>query len=51
MTTFIWNITLEILKNFFFKKKFYLFLKYRKIYVFIFVCNNIKGQMFNQNHM
>ena len=43
MTAFIWNITLE--------KKIYLFLKYQKIYVFIFVCNNIEGQMFNQNHM
>ena len=29
------------------KNRDYLFLEHRKIYVFIFTCNNIKGQMFD----
>ena len=46
MIIFIRNI---VLRNFeeYLKNKDYLFLEHRKIYIFIFACNNIKGQMFN----
>ena len=50
MIVFIKNI---VLRNFeeYSKNRDYLFLEDWKIYIFIFACNNIEGQMFNQNHV
>ena len=46
MIVFIKNV---VLRNFekYLKNRDYLFLEHRKIYVFIFTCNNIEGQMFD----
>ena len=52
MTAFIKNI---VLRNFeeYSKNRDYLFLEHWKIYIFIFACNKIEGQMFNfkKNHL